>query len=73
MIIAEDRLLTSPLVPFRRDQRGRINLEMPDRIISYILCRAKATHPVLAAKENPADFLRRCGKDQVLDFRQHGA
>lgn len=62
MIIAENGLAPSPLVPLGRDQYRGINLEMTTGIISNILRCAIAAHPAIATKENSADFLRRCSK-----------
>jgi len=50
MIIAEDPLATVALLPFRRDQRPRIYLEMPKRVIRDIFRGPASADPTIMAK-----------------------
>ena len=50
MIIADYGFAAVPHLPFCRDQCGRINLEMADRIFGDILRGTLATHPAITAK-----------------------
>jgi hypothetical protein len=73
MVIAENRLSTAALIPFRRDQCGRINFEMSARVIRNVFRGTLAADPAIAAKQDSAYFLRCGGKGQLLEIGQHRA
>jgi len=73
MIITEDGYAAAALPSLRINEHARINLEMAMRLIGHIPCRAAGADPALTAKQDAADFLRRCPPGQLLQIGQHRA